>query len=80
MLGADKLRFFHELSNAKILQLCSETSVPLGVDDPESKNTFSKVIMGLYNGSKEGTLSKGEIKPTSTVVISSIITPLEKQR
>lgn len=80
LLGADDLRFYHGLSTAKILQLCSGTSIPLGVDDPESRVAFSKVIMDLYNGAKKATLSKGEIKPTSTVVISSNITPLEQQR
>ena len=65
------LQFFHELSHAKILQLCLETSIPFGIDDPEWNNTFSKIIVDLYNGVKKGVLSKGEIKPTSTVVIFS---------
>ena len=80
LLGADDLRFFRDLSPAKAFQLCSITSIPLGVDDPDSKGSFSKVIMDLYNGAKRGTISKGEAKPISTVVISSNITPIEQQR
>ena len=80
LMGADDLRFFRDLSPAKVSQLCSVTSVPLGVDDPDSKSSFSKIIMDLFNGAKRGTLSKGEVKPTSTVVISSNITPIEQQR
>ena len=80
LLGADELRFFRDLSPAKVIQLCSSTSIPLGVDDPDSKAGFSKTIMDLYNGAKKGTISKGEVKPTSTVIISSNITPLDQQR
>ena len=80
LLGVDNLRFFRDLSPAKVSQLCSVTSIPLGVDDPDSRNSFSKIIMDLFNGAKRGTLSRGEVKPTSTVVISSNITPIDQQR
>ena len=80
LLGADELRFFRELTPAKVSQLCSITSIPLGVDDPDSKNSFSKLIMDLYNGAKRGTISRGETKPKSTVVISSNFTPIDQQR
>ena len=71
LLGADELRFFRELTPAKVNHLCSITNIPLGVDDPDSKGSFSKLIMDLYNGAKKGTISRGEVKPKSTVVISS---------
>ena len=45
LLGAADLRFFHGLSPARIIQLCSTTSIPLGVDDHDSKAGFRKVIM-----------------------------------
>ena len=60
LLGADDLRFFREISPAKASQLCSVTSIPLGVDDPDSKSGFSKVIMDLFNGAS-GDLSQ-EVK------------------
>jgi hypothetical protein len=80
LLGADNIRFFRAISPAKIIQLCSTTNIPLGLDDPDTKGGFSKVIMDLFNGAKQGTISRGEIKPISTVVISSNITPIDQQR
>ncbi len=62
---------YRELSPASVTALL----IPLGVDDPEKKGNFSKVIIDLYNGAKQGTLSRGEIKPRSTVVISSNASP-----
>ena len=57
------------------MQLYSVTNIPLGLDDPDTKGGFSKIIMDLFNGAKQGTISRGEVKPKSTVVIASNITP-----
>ena len=62
------------------MQLCSVTNIPLGLDDPDTKGGFSKIIMDLFNGAKQGTISRGEVKPKSTVVIASNITPINQQR
>ena len=57
LMGADNLRFIRDLSSAKVSQLCLVTSIPLDVDDPDSKNSFSNIIMDPFNGAKRGTLS-----------------------
>ena len=80
LIGADDLRFYQQLTAAKVLQLCSSTSIPLGVDDPNTKTSFSKIIIDLYNGVKCGTISRGETKPKSTVVISTNVTPKDQLR
>ena len=80
LLGADNLTFFRDISPAKIMQLCSVTNIPLGLDDPDTKGGFSKIIMDLFNGAKQGTISRGEVKPKSTIVIASNITPTNQQR
>ncbi len=80
LFGADNLRFFRGLSSAKVTQLCSITNIPLGLDDPDTKGGFNKAIMDLFNGAKQGTISRGEFKPKSTVVITSNITPFDQQR
>ena len=61
-------------------QLCSLSSLPLVVDDPDTKSGFSSILIDLYNGGKYATVGKGELKPISTVVISSNITPIEEER
>lgn len=80
LLGADDFRFYHHLSPAKALQLCSITNVPLGLDDPDVKSNFCSLIIDLYNGAKKATVTSGEVKPTSTIVISSNFTPYDDQR
>ena len=80
LLGADSFRFFHQLSPAKALQLCSLTNIPLGLDDPDSKSQFSGLLVDLYHGAPKATMGSGEIKPISSIVVSSNFTPHENQR
>ena len=103
LLGADGFRFFHHLSPAKALQLCSVTNIPLGrfyhqlapertttllslifpyvgLDDPDSKSNFAGLLIDLYHGAAKATMTSGEIKPISSMVVSSNFTPHENQR
>lgn len=80
LLGCEEFRFFHHLSPAKAMHLCSLTNIPLGLDDPDVRSKFSSLIVDLYNGAKSGTLTSGEIKPISTVVVTSNILPNDDQR
>ena len=56
------------------------SSIPLVVDDPDTKAGFSTMMMDLFNGAKTGSVGRGETEPISTVVISSNITPIEEER
>lgn len=80
LLGAQESRFFSKITKEKMLQMCSSSSIPLGVDDPQSKNDISRLIIDLYNGAKSGTMGYGERKPTSTCVISANFTTIDQQR
>lgn len=80
LLGADDLRFFHHLSPAKAMHLCSLTNIPLGLDDPDTKSNFCSLVIDLFNGAKKGTMTSGEMKPLSGMVVSSNFTPYEDQR
>ena len=80
LLGADDFRFFHNLSPAKALQLCSITNIPLGLDDPDTKSQFCSLIIDLFNGARKGTVTSGEMKPISSVVVSTNFTPYDDQR
>lgn len=80
LMGAQDTRFFSKLTREKVLDLCSSSSIPLGVDDPQSKTDISRLLIDLYNGARSGTLGCGETKPTSTCVISANFTTIEQQR
>jgi hypothetical protein len=63
-----------------VQKLCSDTNIPLGVDDPDSKGAFSKVVMDVYGGGRSATISRGETCPMSTVVISANFPTVDQQR
>jgi len=63
-----------------VIMVSDHSSIPPGLDDPDTKSGFSCMVMDLYNGAKTGTISKGEIQPISTIVISSNISPIEEER
>ncbi len=72
--------FYREPTPAMVQKLYSETNIPLGVDDPDTRGAFSKVVADLYGGAKKGTISRGVSRPISTVVISSNFPTMDQQR
>ena len=72
--------FFSKLTHSKILDLCSCSSIPLGVDDPQSQGDFSRLLIDLYNGAKSATVTHGSRKPSSTCVISANFASDDQQR
>ena len=80
LMGADDIRFYHEVTPAMVQKLCAKTNLPLGIDDPHSKSSFSKVIIELFGGARKGTISRGESQPISTCVISANFPPEEQQK
>ena len=80
LMGADDIQFYREPTTAMVQKLCSETNIPLGVDDPDTKGAFSKVVVDIYEGAKKGTISRWETRPISTVMISSNFPTVDQQR
>ena len=80
LLGAHDFRFYHHLSAAKALQLCSITNIPLGLDDPDSKSGFSSLLIDFFNSAKKSTISSGDVKPISSIVVSTNFVPHQDMR
>ena len=76
LMGVQDTRFYSKFSKEKVFDLCFTSSIPLGVDDPQSKADISRLIIDLYND----TIGRRERKPISTCVITSNFTTLEQQR
>ena len=53
-LGAN-LKLIERARSNRGNTVCSETNIPLGVDDPDTKGAFSKVVVDVYGGAKKGT-------------------------
>ena len=45
----------------QVAQICSLSSLPLVVDDPDTKSGFSSILIDLHNGGKYTTFGKGEL-------------------
>ncbi len=77
LYGACSTHFYSKITKEKVLQLWSSSGVPLRIDDPESRNVISRLIIDLYNGAMN---TRGSRKPSSTCIISSNFTTMEQQR
>jgi len=49
LMGAQDTRFYSKLSKEKVIDLCCTSSIPLGVDDPQSKADISRLIIDPAN-------------------------------
>ena len=68
MMGIAESQFWSGRSKEKYLQLCCDSYLPLGIDDPRSKASISDLCMALFNSAQEGTISRGTNKPMSTAI------------
>lgn len=77
--GSHPARFYSKAS-LKRYDLCSDSHLPLGIDDPRSRAAVSDLTMALFNGAKGGTLKHGDILPKCMAVISANFTTREQEQ
>ena len=80
LYGAQDTHFYSKITKEKVLQICSHTGIPIGVDDPQSRSEISRLMIDLYQGFANSTVSRGARKPCTTCMISANFTTLEQQR
>jgi len=80
MMGITESRFWSGGSKEKYLQLCCDSYLPLGIDDPHSKAAISDLCMALFNSAQEGTISRGTNKPMSTAIVAANFTVNESEK
>ncbi len=73
-------RFYSKATLEKYTELCSNSHLPLGIDDPKSRTIISDLIIALFNGAKGATIKRGEVKPSSMAVISANFSTAEQQK
>lgn len=74
ILGCAEQRFFSKATKEKYASLCSESRLPLVIDDPRSQNAVGDLVMTLYNGACEGTVTRGHGRPSSMAMIGANFT------
>ncbi len=60
MLGENETRLYCSITKEKRIDLCCQSTLLIGVDDPVSKGNISNLIVALYNGASVGTHSQGD--------------------
>lgn len=80
IVGAYPERFYSKASLAKYCELSSNSTLPYGIDDPKSRTALGDLTVALFNGAKEGTISKGEKAPSCMAVISANFTTSEQTK
>ena len=80
LYGAQETHFYSKITKEKVLQICANTGIPVGVDDPQSRNEISRLMIDFYQGFMNSTVSRGAKKPSTTCMISANFTTLEQQR
>ena len=78
--GGYPSRLVSKASSEKYFDLCTSSYLPLGVDDPKSKNAIGDLAVSLFNGAMEATVSRGAKVPKSMAVISANFTIEKKER
>ena len=77
LLGAYPQRFWSHATKEKYVSLCSSSSLPLGIEYPQSQGIISDLVMSLYSETQEGTMYQ---KANSLAIICSnfFVKPEEK--
>ena len=80
LFGAHNNHFYCKITKQRVLQLCASTAIPVGVDDPQSKNEISRLMIDLYQGAKNSSITHGCSKPSTTCIISSNFPTVDQQQ
>jgi len=80
IVGAYPNRFFSRGTKEKYLELCCESTIPIGIDDPSVQKDIDSLILDLFNGAKSGSITRGERKPCTTAVISANFTTTSREK
>jgi len=73
-VGSYPNRLFCKGTKEKYLELCCQSSIPLGIDDPSFQKEIESLCIDLFNGAKSGSISRGEQTPCTTAVIAANFT------
>lgn len=68
--GCNKATFFSRGTKEAYVKKCSESTFPVGCDDPQSKVATGQLMVELFNGAKV-TLIKGDVTPLTTMLVSA---------
>lgn len=80
IVGAHPNRFFSRATLEKLMDVCSKSSVPIGVDDPSFQKNIDSLCIDLFNGANSGNLSRGTQEPRTTAIISANFSTSTKEK
>ena len=69
-LGASQ-HIYSKVTSASIRTTLSQSSVPVGIDDPSSKKEIEEIVVQLYNGEAVSTVTHGMQIPKAGLILTS---------
>ena len=63
--------FFARGTKEKYLLHLANSSIPIGIDDPQSNKSLGELIVEIYSGGKSTTVSHGVVQPTTSAMITA---------
>ena len=80
MMGLLPQRLWSSGTKQMYRQILCDGCMPLGIDDPNSQVAISDLVMSLYGGAHEGTVTRGTSKPTCMAIISNNFTVKDSEK
>lgn len=71
LIGGHKTRFYSRGTREKYQLLLSQSSFPVGIDDPQRPDAIGELMIDLFNGAKSTTVTHGDIQPTTSGIITA---------
>ena len=70
MFGGQKSRFYSRDTREKYLLLMSQSTFPVGIDDPQRPESIGELMIDMFNGAKSTTVAHGDVE----LITSGIVT------
>lgn len=71
MFGGHKTRFYSRGTREKYQLLLSQSTFPVGIDDPQRPDSIGELMIDLFNGAKSTTVTHGDIQPITSGIVTA---------
>jgi hypothetical protein len=71
LFGCHKARFYSRGTREKYQLLLSQSSFPVGIDDPQKPDAIGELMIDLFNGAKATTVAHGDVAPITGGIVTA---------
>lgn len=71
IFGGHKTRFYSRGTREKYQLLLSQSTFPVGIDDPQRPDAIGELMIDLFNGAKSTTVAHGDVQPITSGIVTA---------